>query len=356
MSYPIPVLKPLNLVDISLSIMLGTGNFSYVQVAKSRLTNQTYAVKTYDRVALQRHKRGRDALMEKHLLGRLCHRHVVQLVATSSDVYGIYLITELCVLGELWNRCRGWGYPDTSARIFMRQIATAIEYLHRSGVVHRDIKAENIFVYDDRTVKLGDFGTGRDLLNPHIQPSETPSFKKSFRHFVGTPNFMAPEVIANENNDFVADLWSFGCTVYQVLLGIPPFVASSDYFVFLRIKALDLAFPRVGISIQAEEFIKAIVTPNRSHRLTIDAIIAHPFFNGLPEQMPTFSEPESYAMNAFANVDHVDVENISAEPLVASDSGLAQRILFCEDWKRKSKPGAGAAALAHLDFAELEDD
>ena len=143
--------------------------------------------------------------------------------------------------------------------------------------------------------------------------------------------------------------------VYQVLLGIPPFVASSEYFVFRRIQLLDLSFPSIGISPQAVGFIKSIVITDRTRRLSIEEILRHPFLDGLPVESPQLTDSENYALKAFlhnANSPLVDLRR----RLAAADPGLFTRISWCQEWKDKSVPGAGAAALRHLNLAELKED
>ena len=160
------------------------------------------------------------------------------------------------------------------------QILDAVEYMHRMGIVHRDLKAENVFLTNNgSTVKIGDFGSARDIFNPSVSGAgNSNSNGSAWAHYVGTPNFMAPEAISNEENDELSDIWSLGCLFYQVLVGIPPFIAGSEYLVFLRVRALDLQFPSAGLSADAVSLVQSIVVPARPERPSIHAIKAHNFF------------------------------------------------------------------------------
>jgi serine/threonine protein kinase len=361
MSYPLPDRPNHCLDDFIIGESIGCGNFSIVEIAFRKEANgmrgKQFAIKTYDKLLLQKRKKVHEAFMEKHILSRLCHKNIIRLVSTFSSPSHAYLVTELCVKGELWRWCRGWGHPERLAKIFLKQIAEAVQYLHRAGIVHRDIKTENIFVCEDFTVKLGDFGTATDLLNPLLQPVAGPSIRKSHEFFVGTPNFMAPEAIANQMNDQISDIWSFGCTAYQLLLGIPPFLSSSDYFTFLRVEHRDLSFPANSLSACAEEFLNSIIRIVRSERLIIEEILEHPFLRLKSSSAHSYTDTEISVMDLCENMDKEDfMKSLDGSGLKDGDPETFKRIVWGQEWRDKSKPGSGAASLVHLQLPELADD
>merc|ERR1712118_440369 len=90
-------------------------------------------------------------------------------------------------------------------------------------IVHRDLKAENVLLGECGNCKLVDFGSAKDLWNPHIKGAGTKAWKAQLEGNVGTPNFMAPEVIDNKGSDHRSDTWSLGCMLWQLLTGLPPF-------------------------------------------------------------------------------------------------------------------------------------
>jgi len=109
----------------------------------------------------------------------------------------------------------------------------AVTYLHEKGIVHRDLKAENILITPNHEIKLVDFGTARDMIETHIEGSGTGSKgKKIFKHFVGTPNYMAPECIHNKDSNYKADVYSLGGVVYHLVSGFPPVFGKSEYLIF----------------------------------------------------------------------------------------------------------------------------
>lgn len=94
---------------------------------------------------------------------------------------------------------------------YLRQIVEGLEYLHCKDLIHRDIKGDNILVKSNGTVKIGDIGSTRKIQSEKV------------KSFVGTGCWMAPEVIKGVNYDQSADIWSLGCTVFEMLTGKPPF-------------------------------------------------------------------------------------------------------------------------------------
>ena len=356
MSFPALKSIPITYNDLDIQETLCTGNLSIVQSAIIKDGGSIVALKKYDKLLLEKSKKIEEALMEKHILARLCHPNIVRSFASFSTARNDFLVTEICERGDLWKICRGWGHPDNIVRGFVSQLACAVRYMHRAGVIHRDIKAENIFVSNDLTLKLGDFGAARDMFNSRIKASSTSSFRTCFEHFVGTPNFMAPEAIANEANDSLSDIWSLGCTIYQILVGIPPFVASSEYFTFLRVAHRDILFPPTGISESAMKFVTDILTPKREARMTLEAMLTHPFMTTDPMSDMIYSPEDTLIMKICVGASHAELieKCMMAQSII--DPRVLRRVLWAEEWRLKSEPGAGAAALLHLNLPELEED
>ena len=112
--------------------------------------------------------------------------------------------------------------PNTiqqTCRRYTKQICFALAFLHGTGVIHRDIKGDNILLTGDGIVKLADFGCSKELMSLQAKTHGV-----SARTMVGTPHWMAPEVIKNQEQGygFTADIWSIGCTVVEMLTGKPP--------------------------------------------------------------------------------------------------------------------------------------
>lgn len=279
MSFPLPPRRRRKLEDFDLGDEIGTGSLSKVYAVVEPSTGKEFALKTFDRRYLKSQHKDADVTMEEHCLRRTNHPCVVKLYASFADEFSRYLVLEHCPRGELWTIAKDVGCPDCLARHYLSQVMEAVSYLRNAQIVHRDLKAENVLIGATGVAKLIDFGSAKDLANPHIKGAGTWAFNKAKDDDVGTPNFMAPEAINNKRTDYRSDIWSLGCLVFQVLSGFPPF--GQD---LLRIyeRALKAKF-RIppGINADAVDLIKKMIRLEPNSRLgasDIRDIRKHPYF------------------------------------------------------------------------------
>ena len=358
MSFPRPF-KSSGKISLSTanSELLGTGNFSDVYRLHIEVLGQDCAVKIFSKNTLKRLGKENDVIMEKHALSRLNHRNIVKLLVTTSTSEQVFIVTEVCGGGELWSSCRRCGETESRAKYYFLQILDGVEYMHRMGLIHRDLKAENIFISADRSVvKIGDFGSSRDLFNPTIRGSGTSSHglssrreKRVMEHYVGTPNFLAPEALDNQENDEISDIWSLGCLFFQVLVGIPPFSAGSEYLVYLRMKANDLIFPPVGISEVAKDLVRGILKRDRAARPSLGGIRSHSFFANAPSRFPPLGPAEMTLRRLVQDSNEAMDDTILAE--LGENKEIRDRLqmsITVREWELKSQPGSGTQMLDHL--------
>jgi serine/threonine protein kinase len=110
--------------------------------------------------------------------------------------------------------CKAYGkFPENLVGVYMTQVLQGLQYLHDQGVIHRDIKGANILTTKDGTVKLADFGVSTSTLSGPDKEAQV----------VGTPYWMAPEIIQLSGATSASDIWSVGCTVIELLQGRPPY-------------------------------------------------------------------------------------------------------------------------------------
>lgn len=128
-------------------------------------------------------------------------------------------------------------------------------------------------------VKITDFGTAK-ILEPKVQGQPVAPADSRANSFVGTAEYVSPELLTDKATCKASDLWAFGCIVYQLLAGRPPFKASNEYQTFQRIVALDYSFP-VGFPTLAQGLVQKLLVADPAKRLAIPQIKAHPFFESI---------------------------------------------------------------------------
>ena len=363
MSFPRPFL--LNNLDTSpdySAALIGEGNFCRVNKRFDTQYGLNIALKSFETCLVQRLHKLDDLKMEKHALARLDHPHIVKLYFTWSDASHAYIGTELCSSGELWNQCRRVGEPEVRACVYFKQIISGIAYMHRMGIVHRDLKAENVFLTcDGQVAKIGDFGSSRDLFNPALKGAGNKSTSSrcsiAMEHYVGSPNFLSPEAIENKENDELSDIWSLGCLFYQVLVGLAPFVAGSEYLVYVRARALDLHFPP-GLSDASIDLVKTIIKLNRADRPSLARIDSHSFFSDSPifveELNATDLRIRDVARDESVEITDQFIESFSSAEAVRMRLRHVRTVRY---WEQLARPGAGTDMLQHLNFnAEESSD
>ena len=189
--------------------------------------------------------------------------------------------------GDLYSLLQNIGsFDEDTAKLYTFEIVLALKYLHSNGIIHRDLKPDNILISKEGKIKLTDFGLSHlgliDRRN-NEEPVEAEETK-----IIGTPDYIAPEILLEKKHTYTCDYWSLGCMVYEFLIGIPPFHAETEEETFKNILRghIDLSSD-VGIedfSDEAIDFIKALLVTDPTKRLGangIDEIMNHPWFKGV---------------------------------------------------------------------------
>ena len=198
------------LKDYQLGDCLGKGAFGSVYWALNMGTGETVAVKQIKLADLPKSEL-RVITLEIDLLKNLDHPNIVKYRGFVKSSESLNIILEYCENGSLHSISKNFGkFPENLVGIYMSQVLHGLLYLHEQGVIHRDIKGANILTTKYGLVKLADFGVA----------TRTTTFHES--SVVGTPYWMAPEVIELSGATTASDIWSLGCTVIELLDGKPP--------------------------------------------------------------------------------------------------------------------------------------
>lgn len=276
--------------DFNFGRVLGEGSYSTVYLATDRQTLREYAVKVLEKKHIIKEKKIKYVNIEKNTLNRLTeHPGIVRLYYTFQDETSLYYVLDLCSGGELLGVLKKTGTFDLECtRFYGAQILDAIEYMHSRGVIHRDLKPENVLLDDQMHVKITDFGTAKllpDPRDPRPQAADTGQNAgqddKRAASFVGTAEYVSPELLTDKAAGKPSDLWAFGCIIYQLLVGRPPFKAGTEYLTFQKIVNLEYEFP-AGFPPAARDLVERCLVLDPSRRLTVEHIKNHEFFDAQP--------------------------------------------------------------------------
>ncbi|RVX73772.1 hypothetical protein B0A52_02662 [Exophiala mesophila] len=275
--------------DFNFGQTLGEGSYSTVLAAQDRQSGKDYAIKVLDKRHIIKEKKVKYVNIEKDTLNRLTdHPGVVRLYYTFQDERSLYFVLDLCAGGELLGVLKRMStFDEECTRFYAAQILDTIEYMHSRGVIHRDLKPENLLLDENRHIKVTDFGTAKllsDLRDPDgrtvgFEPDSTSNENRA-NSFVGTAEYVSPELLTDKFACKASDLWAFGCIVYQLLAGRPPFKAVNDYHTFQKIVGLDYEFPR-GFPDKAKDLVERLLVLDPQRRLSLEHAKNHPFFAGI---------------------------------------------------------------------------
>jgi calcium-dependent protein kinase len=217
---------------------------------------------------------------EIKILSMVDHPNIVRLFEVIEDDKYFNLFQELCTGGELLSKVQKPLKEKEIAKIF-KQIMSAIAYCHEKGIVHRDMKLENILFStesEDSPIKIIDFGLSVLLGKKDVKENEVTDLKKyGFKRMttkVGTIYYMSPEVIKG-NYDEKCDIWACGVILYTLLAGYPPFNGQTDKDIYNMISKMSFDFEQPvwkGVSKYAKELIKKMLSPAKS-RYTAEEVL-----------------------------------------------------------------------------------
>ncbi|QKX63024.1 uncharacterized protein TRUGW13939_10192 [Talaromyces rugulosus] len=328
--------------DFSFGQTLGEGSYSTVCLATDRQTLNEYAIKILDKRHIIKEKKVKYVNIEKDTLNRLTdHPGIVRLYYTFQDERSLYFVLDLCKNGELLGVLKRMvTFDEECAQFYCAQILDTIDYMHKRGVIHRDLKPENILLDSQMYTKITDFGTAKILNTPKKDdnsfsdpsPLDSADLQEEERasSFVGTAEYVSPELLTDKNACKASDLWAFGCIVFQLLAGRPPFKAANEYLTFQKIVALEYEFPS-GFPPVARDLVERLLVLDPARRLPIEHIKNHEFFDGVAwgralwkqkaPRLKPYSPParEPIKLNGGAGADADSVPpNISATPSSAN--------------------------------------
>ncbi|XP_022222395.2 serine/threonine-protein kinase SIK3 isoform X3 [Drosophila obscura] len=243
---------------------IGKGNFAVVKLATNIVTKTKVAIKIIDKTCLNEEYLSKT-FREISILKSLRHPHITRLYEVMESQSMIYLVTEYAPNGEIFDHlvANGRMKEPEAARVFM-QLISAVHYCHLRGVVHRDLKAENVLLDKDMNIKLADFG-----FSNHYEEGAT------LRTWCGSPPYAAPEVFQGlEYDGPKSDIWSLGVVLYALVCGALPFDGKTILELKSRVVLGKFRIP-FFMSQECEHLIRNMLVVEPDRRYTIRQIIKH---------------------------------------------------------------------------------
>ena len=250
---------------------LGSGSYGTVVSALHKETREARAIKIINKYKLHSEESRIKVINEVMVLRRLDHPHIVKIFEFYEDEFNLYVVMELCKGGELLDMIIKRGsMSQTDASHFMQQIFSAVYYMHSSGIVHRDLKLENMLLENSssRIIKIIDFGTACEL--PH---------KHKLSQTIGTVNYIAPEIFKKSYNE-KCDMWSCGVILYILLTGKLPFAGKDKKETIASIGRgnYSLELPIWDhISKEAKTLVRKLLELNIKKRLSAEEAVKDPW-------------------------------------------------------------------------------
>ncbi|XP_062222722.1 phosphoenolpyruvate carboxylase kinase 2-like [Phragmites australis] len=270
--------------DYEIGEEIGRGRFGVVHRCTSRATGEAFAVKSVDRSGLADDLDRELAELEPKLaqLAGAENPGVVQLHAVYEDETWMHMVMDLCSGPDLldWIRLRrGAPVPEPVAAAVVEQLAQALALCHRRGVAHRDVKPDNVLLDDDEVeegeaprARLADFGSAAWVGAGGLGRAEG---------LVGTPHYVAPEVVAGDEYGAKADVWSAGVVMYVLLSGgAHPFGGETAAEVLAAVMRGSVRFPPrlfSGVSPAAKDLMRRMMCRDAWRRFSAEQVLGHPW-------------------------------------------------------------------------------
>ena len=282
------------LVDnLILTKSLGKGSFGEVFLTKKVNGTELYATKRMDRAEYDKPENNKRLINEISILQKIRHPNIVKLIEIKKTKSHIYIVTEFCNGGSLFQNLNKYikahrkAFSEEIVQYIMRQLVSAINYLHKNKILHRDLKLDNILVNfptdNDKNnlnmlaaqVKLIDFGFATKLKSSHNNLTNT---------ILGTPSNMEPHMLRNmENNqqslqgyDGKVDIWSLGTLCYEMLVGNMTFYGRNMNELYEKVKKGNYKLP-IWLSKEAISFLNGMLQYDSKKRFSSDDLLKHDF-------------------------------------------------------------------------------
>ncbi|KAI3327761.1 Pkinase-domain-containing protein [Xylariaceae sp. AK1471] len=286
--------------------LIGKGDVGKVYLVREKKSARLYAMKVLSKKEMIKRNKIKRALAEQEILATSNHPFIVTLYHSFQSEDHLYLCMEYCSGGEFFRALQtrpGKCIPEDDARFYAAEVTAALEYLHLMGFIYRDLKPENILLHQSGHIMLSDFDLSKQS-GPGGKPTmimgkngastsslptiDTKSCIANFRtnSFVGTEEYIAPEVIKGSGHTSAVDWWTLGILIFEMLYGTTPFKGKNRNATFANILREEVTFPEHSgapqISNLCKSLIRKLLIKDETRRLGARAgasdIKTHAFF------------------------------------------------------------------------------
>ncbi|XP_044512704.1 serine/threonine-protein kinase 17A [Gracilinanus agilis] len=254
---------------------LGRGKFAVVRKCVKKDSGKEFAAKF-----MRKRRKGQECRME--IIHEIAVLELAQGNQRVIDLHEVYetpsemiLVLEYAAGGEIFDQCvadREDAFKERDVQRLMRQIVEGVSFLHAHSVVHLDLKPQNILLTSESPlgdIKIVDFGLSR-MVESH----------EELREIMGTPEYVAPEILSYDPISTATDMWSVGVLAYVMLTGISPFLGDDKQETFLNISQMNVSYSEEeldAVSEAAVDFIKALLVKRPEDRATAEECLRHPW-------------------------------------------------------------------------------
>jgi len=247
---------------------LGQGTFGVVKLGQDKKTKEKVAIKIIEKNKILDKEEEMRLIREIEILKKFHHINIIRVKGILNDSKNIYIITEYCEKGELFNLIREKFFlDDKEAAYYFYQLINGLESIHKHGIVHRDLKPENLLITKNNILKIIDFG----LSNYYDK-------NKLLSTPCGSPCYASPEVISGKNYDgTLVDIWNTGIILYVMLCGHLPFNDDIRADLYKKIVKCEMKFPEI-FGEDVIDLLKKILVNNPKERISIKEIKKHSFY------------------------------------------------------------------------------
>ena len=347
-----PMFRKMTAKDFEPLRCLGKGTYGTVLLVKQTSTGKLFAQKQFKKASLVVRKELIDQTKTERAILESINRHpfVVKLYYAFQDHEKLYLILEYAQGGELFTRMQTEQmFPEDTAAFYMAEMVLALEHLHHNvGVLYRDLKPENILLDAEGHLLLTDFGLSKVAVDGEHQ----------CRSMTGTLEYMAPEVVLQENYGTAVDWWSFGILGFDLLTGSSPFHANNETKIRHKIVKQKLVLP-FFLSPDAKDLLTRLLRKDPKKRLggsmpkDMEIIKNHRFFRKIdwkklesrelePPIKPLITDP------ALAENFSTEFTNLAMSPV--NETGKHE--WFNDSMNTGSDPFGGFSFVASRSFFE----